>query len=69
MMTMTDDDVLLTFRDLKERKGWPFSDDWTRRLVKEGKFPKPIKSQGERGINLWLESEIDSYLKDRAASR
>ena len=66
-----DDDSLLTFRDLKERKGWPFSDDWTRQLVKQGKFPKPIKSTGHRrwGINLWLESEIDAYLKERTEAR
>jgi len=61
-----DDDRVLTFKDLKNIYRWPFSDDWTRQLIKEGKFPKPSKSgKGGKGLNLWLKSEIDAYIRER----
>ena len=62
---MSTDDRVLTFRDLKEKKGWPYTAVHTQRLVKAGKIPKPFKT-GESGFNLWLESEIDAYLAGRA---
>ena len=64
---MTADDRVLTFRDLKEKKGWPYTAVHTQRLVKAGKIPKPFKT-GSSGFNLWLESEIDRYLADRQKS-
>jgi predicted DNA-binding transcriptional regulator AlpA len=65
MMTMPDDDPLLTFGELKDRKGWPYSRHHTRRLIKEGKFPKPVKSNygtENRGRVYWRESTIDAFM-------
>ena len=61
----TDDDRVLTFADLREKKRWPYSRVHTRRLYLAGKFPKPFKA-GDGGYNLWLESEVDAYLAGRA---
>ena len=61
---------VLTFRELKTLKKWPFSRGHTRRLVRSGKFPKPFKaSDGPSSSNLWLESEIDAYLAERNKTR
>jgi predicted DNA-binding transcriptional regulator AlpA len=66
MTTMADDDRVLTFRDLKEKKGWPYTAVHTQRLVKAGKVPKPFKTGDAGGLNLWLESDIDAFLSGRA---
>jgi predicted DNA-binding transcriptional regulator AlpA len=66
MTIMADDDRVLTFADLREKKRWPYSRVHTRRLYLAGKFPKPFKASGEGGYNLWLESEVDAYLAGRA---
>jgi predicted DNA-binding transcriptional regulator AlpA len=61
---------LLSDVDLKEKKGIDFTRDHRRRLIEDGKFPKPVKPGG--GINArnaWLEHEIDQYLADLAAAR
>jgi predicted DNA-binding transcriptional regulator AlpA len=58
---MADDVRVLTFKDLKERKGWKITAVHTRRLILAGKFPRPFKT-GEAGLNYWLESDIDAYL-------
>ena len=65
MTAMADDDRVLTFADLKQKKGWPYTAVHTRRLWLAGKVPKPFKT-GEAGLNLWLESEIDAYLSGLA---
>ena len=39
---------LLTYRDLRELKGLKFSRQWIDRLVKESRFPKPIRPGGPR---------------------
>lgn len=64
---MGDDDRVLTFKDLKTKKHWPYTAVHTRRLMLAGRFPKPFKT-GEAGLNLWLESEIDRYLAERQKS-
>lgn len=64
---------LLTFRDLRERKGIRFSRPWLDRLVKEGKFPKPIRPGGgrrSRGAHkCWIEAEVDAHIQACAALR
>jgi hypothetical protein len=57
--------AVLTFKDLRERKGWPYTPDYTQRLIKDGRFPRPFQVEGSR-LNLWLESEIDAFLAERA---
>lgn len=59
--------TLLSFADLKPLKGIPYCDDHIRRLVKDRKFPAPIKL-GPR-TNAWIEAEIDAWVQARAADR
>ena len=59
---------LLSFRDLKERKGIKFSRPWIKKLVSDGKFPKPFRPTGGTHI-AWLESEIDEWIEACAAAR
>ena len=58
-------EAVLTFEELKERKRWPFTREWTWKLVKAGRFPKPFKIESGR-LNLWRESDIDAYFAERA---
>ncbi len=40
------------------------------RLVREGKFPKPIKlGQGDAGAVRFIESEVDAWLDAKLAER
>ena len=48
-------------------KGISFSRMHRYRLIKAGKFPKPIKIGGN--TNVWVEAEIDQYLKACIALR
>jgi prophage regulatory protein len=58
---------LLSYRDLKPLKGIPYSDEWIRALIKQGKFPRRVQLGGKRVG--FIETEIDQWLKDRAAER
>ncbi len=58
---------VIGYDQLKPEKGIPYTRDHLRRLVKAGRFPKPIRL-GESRI-AWIESEVDEYLKARAAAR
>lgn len=49
------------------RKGITYSRVQLWRLVKAGKFPKPIRGVGKG--NAWVESEVDSYLDRLVAER
>ncbi len=57
---------VLSYSDLKV-KGIPFSKVWLGQLVKDGKFPKPIRL-GENRV-AFIEAEIDGWLEARAAER
>jgi prophage regulatory protein len=48
-------------------KGIAFSRQHRHRLIKAGEFPKPIKIGGN--TNVWVEAEIDQYLKACVAKR
>jgi prophage regulatory protein len=58
--------VLLDLEDLRKR-GIKFTRQHLHRLVRNEKFPAPVKV-GEN-TNAWLESEIDQYVKDRIKLR
>ena len=58
---------MLSYRDLKPLKGIPYSDEWIRELIKKGKFPRRVQVGGKRVG--FVESEIDEWLKARAAER
>lgn len=60
---------LLSDADLRAR-GIKFSRQHRDRLIKAGKFPKPVKPGGDpRGANAWVEKEIDAYLKSCVVAR
>jgi len=48
-------------------KGIPYTRGHIARLVKASKFPKPVKLGAS--CNVWLEDEIDAYLKAKIAER
>jgi prophage regulatory protein len=58
---------LLGYRDLRER-GISYSRTHLWRLVRAGKFPKPVKLIAG-GANFWPEHEIDELLEQRSAER
>lgn len=59
--------VLLSYADLRTKKGVPFSRVHLWRLIRDGKFPKPIELSKSR--NAWIESEIDDWIAAKAAER
>lgn len=62
---------ILRFWDL-ESKGIPYTRKHLLDLVKQGRFPKPIKLSAARGPSThigWIESEIDDYVAARLAER
>jgi predicted DNA-binding transcriptional regulator AlpA len=57
------DDRLLTFKQLKELKGWPYSRMHTDRLEKAGKFPSRVRPSGAmNGVVAWWESQYDAHI-------
>jgi prophage regulatory protein len=58
---------LIAPEDLKPKKGIPFSRAHLHRLIKAGKFPRPVKLGDNR--NAFVEIEVDQYLANRIARR
>jgi prophage regulatory protein len=58
---------LLDYDDLAA-KGIRYSRCHFWRLIKAGRFPKPVKL-GDGARNVWIEMEIDAFIKDRIAER
>lgn len=58
---------LLAFDELKPIKGIGYSKVQLWRLEKQGEFPRRVPLG--RGRHGWLESEIDSWIAERAATR
>ena len=58
---------VLSYPDLRDRKGIAWSRAHVYRMVNAGKFPRPIKL-GE-ATTAWLEEEVDGCLAERAADR
>jgi prophage regulatory protein len=54
-------------RDGLRAKGIKFTKQHINRLIKKGRFPRPIKVG--LNTNAWIESEIDNYLADRVIQR
>ena len=57
---------LLDYAALQER-GIRYSKAHLWRLWTAGKFPRPIKLSASR--NVWLESDVDAWIKSRLAER
>ena len=61
---------LIAPEDLELKKGIKFSPCHLHRLVKAGKFPKPIKiGSSKRGRNAFVEKEIDDWIARKCAER
>jgi len=60
---------LLTYADLKPERGIPYSSTHLWRLIKAGKFPKPMKGSGPGSLNLWTDEQIDDHIKSLIAER
>jgi len=58
---------VLCYPDLREKKGIVWSAPHVYRMIRAGKFPRPVKL-GE-STSAWLEDEIDRWIADRAAER
>jgi prophage regulatory protein len=58
---------LIDYDGLKA-KGFDYSRVHIWRLVKEGRFPKPVKL-GTGSRNAWVESEIDAHIAAMIAAR
>jgi prophage regulatory protein len=57
----------ITFDNLHER-GIRFSRQHLHRLIRQGKFPRPVKLSGSpNGRNAWDEETIDRWCEDRKA--
>ncbi len=55
--------------DLRER-GIKFSRQHRDRLIKAGKFPRPVKPGSDpNGTNAWIDTEIDAYQQRCVADR
>jgi predicted DNA-binding transcriptional regulator AlpA len=60
----------LTFDELKPTYGHPWTRRHTERLVKEGKFPAPVKlGEGPGGRVAWVDEELDAHYARLAKSR
>jgi predicted DNA-binding transcriptional regulator AlpA len=59
---------VLTFSELKSRKGIPYSRSHISRKVKDGTFPPPFNLP-DSTINFWFDDVIDDYLVASAEGR
>lgn len=61
---------LLSQPQLRTLKGITCSVQWLNKLIKAGRFPRPLKlGAGATAANFFLESEIDAHIKAKAAQR
>jgi prophage regulatory protein len=58
---------VLSYSDLKVKKGIRFSRQWIRKLIDRGEFPGPI-NLGEQSV-AFVEPEIDEWLACRIRER
>lgn len=64
-----DDRLLVDFKALKAL-GYPLSKTHTMRLIKAGRFPKPIKfSEHRNGRLAWYWKDIKEFLEACSADR
>jgi len=58
---------VLSFFDLRDIKGIRWSRQHVLRMIKAGRFPRPLKI-GDATV-AWAEDEIDDWLSERMAER
>jgi predicted DNA-binding transcriptional regulator AlpA len=60
---------LLSWNDLREKKGVHLSRSQINRLIKAGRWPRPIHPGGPGGRPAFIESEIDEHIPQLIAER
>ncbi len=61
---------LLTFKELKARKGVPYSRSQIRRMEQARTFPlHVVLGEGDGALIAWVEHEIDQYIVEKMAAR
>lgn len=61
---------MISFSELKSRKGIPWSRQHVIRKIEAGEFPRPVHlGGGSRGTVAWPEQEIDRWIANRIAER
>jgi prophage regulatory protein len=58
---------ILTYEDLRDAKGVPYSKAHLWRLERAGRFPKRVPIGAAR--HGWIDQEIDDWIQARAAER
>jgi prophage regulatory protein len=58
---------LLTYPDLREQFGLPYTREHVRRLVKQGSFPKPRIRLSSR-FHAWDEADVQSWINSKRAA-
>jgi predicted DNA-binding transcriptional regulator AlpA len=62
--------MLLSYTDLREKKGIRYTKMHLRRLADAGKFPRPTKlNDAPNSPNTWDEGEVDDHIAKRLAAR
>jgi predicted DNA-binding transcriptional regulator AlpA len=59
---------LLSLDELRPKKGINYHTQHIKKLIKDGKFPRPIRLSGGKSI-AFIEEEIDAYLEGLKAQR
>ena len=59
---------LIDRKGLAEKFGFEYSDTHLVRMIKAGRFPKPMKF-GRNSKNYWAEAEIDALVGAKLAQR
>jgi predicted DNA-binding transcriptional regulator AlpA len=61
---------LLGFKDLKPKKGIPYSRSEIRRKERAGTFPMHVTlGEGDHAYIAWIEHEIDQFIIEKMAAR
>jgi prophage regulatory protein len=58
---------LITYLELRDKKGIAYQRDHLRRKCQADEFPKPVSLSARRIA--WVEQEVDDWLAERAAGR
>jgi predicted DNA-binding transcriptional regulator AlpA len=62
--------MLLSYDDLREKKGIRYTKMHLSRLAAAGKFPRPTKlNDAPNSPNTWDEGEVDDHIAKRFAAR
>ena len=59
--------MLINYRKLRSLDV-PYSKSTVERLVKEGKFPAPVKFNGPKSRNFWDEQQVIDYVASLKAT-